>query len=133
MVTRIPTRTPGVYKVHRGKGTVYVARWREVDATTGKARVRDKTFSTEAAARQYRAGVEHAQATGTYVPPNVGKVTVREVAEQWLELRERAMCVVDVAEQRGHPPGSQLDGRTAQLGVTLEHPVERETGQEPLG
>jgi hypothetical protein len=49
MVQRIPTRTPGVYKVHRGKGTVYVARWREVDPITGKARVRDKSFPTEAA------------------------------------------------------------------------------------
>lgn len=67
MVQRIPTRTAGVYKVHRGKGTVYVARWREVDPVTGKARVRDKTFPTEAAARQYRASVELAQATGTYV------------------------------------------------------------------
>ena len=80
------TRTPAVYKLHRGKGTVYVARWREVDLTTGKARARSKTLPTEAAARQYRASVEHAQATGTYVPPNVGKVTVREVAEQWLAV-----------------------------------------------
>src|SRR3954453_10428904 len=87
MVTRIPTRTAGVYKVHREKGTVYVARWREVDPATGKARVRDKSFPTEAAARQYRASVEHAQATGVYVPPNVGKVTVREVAEQWLAVQ----------------------------------------------
>lgn len=86
MVTRIPTRTPGVYKVHRGKGTVYVARWREVDPVTGRARVRDKTFATEAAARQYRAGVAHAQATGTYVPPDVGRATFAEVAEQWLAV-----------------------------------------------
>jgi hypothetical protein len=82
MAGLIKTRTPGVYKAHRSGGTVYVARWREVDPTTGKARVRDKTFPTEVAARQYRASVEHAQTTGTYVPPNVGKVTVREVAER---------------------------------------------------
>ncbi|WP_040339461.1 tyrosine-type recombinase/integrase [Candidatus Blastococcus massiliensis] len=87
MAELIKTRTPGVYKAHRAKGTVYVARWREVDPATGKARVRDKTFPTEAAARQYRASVEHAQATGTYVPPNVGKVTVREVEEQWLAVQ----------------------------------------------
>jgi integrase len=84
MVTRIPTRTPGVYKVHRGKGTVYVARWREVDAATKKARVRDKTFPTEAAAKQYRAKVEHTQTIGTYVSPDVGRATFAEVAEQWL-------------------------------------------------
>ena len=87
MTTRIKTRTPGVYKVHRGKGTVYVARWREVDAATGNGRVRSKTFSTEAAAKVFRASVTHTQATGTYVPPNVGKVTVREVAEQWLAVQ----------------------------------------------
>ncbi|RBY95760.1 hypothetical protein DQ237_11410 [Blastococcus sp. TF02-8] len=87
MAGLIKTRTPGVYKAHRGKGTVFIARWREVDPATGKARVRDKSFPTEAAARQYRAGVEHAQATGTYVPPNVGKVTVAEVAEQWLAVQ----------------------------------------------
>ncbi|TFV89596.1 site-specific integrase [Blastococcus sp. CT_GayMR16] len=84
MSTRIPTRTPGVYKIHRGKGTVYVARWREVDPTTGKARVRDKTFLSETAARQYRARVEHTQATGTYVDPQAGKVTFADVADQWL-------------------------------------------------
>src|SRR4051794_41940322 len=86
MAGLIKTRTPGVYKVHRGKGTVYVARWREVDPTTGKARVRDKTFPTEAAARQHRASVTHAQATGIYVPPNVGKATFRELSEQWLAV-----------------------------------------------
>lgn len=84
MVTRIPTRTPGVYKVQRGKGTVYVARWREVHPTTGKARVRSKTFTTEAAARQFRASVTHAQATGTYVDPQAGRVTFSDVADQWL-------------------------------------------------
>ncbi|MGQ4819137.1 hypothetical protein ACQ1ZK_18760, partial [Enterococcus faecium] len=72
--------------LHRGKGTVFVARWREVDPITGKARVRSKTLPTEAAARQYRTSVVHAQATGTYVPPNVGKATVREIAEQWLAV-----------------------------------------------
>lgn len=86
MAELIKTRTPGVYKAHRGKGTLYVARWREVDPVTGKARVRDKTFPTEADARQDRASVTHAQATGTYVPPNVGNVTVRVVAEQWLAV-----------------------------------------------
>lgn len=86
MVTRIPTRTPGVYKVHRGKGTVFVVRWREVDPVTKKARVRDKSFPTEAAARQFRAGITHKQATGTYVPPDRGKVTFAEVAEQWLAV-----------------------------------------------
>ncbi|MDK3258915.1 tyrosine-type recombinase/integrase [Blastococcus capsensis] len=86
MAELIKTRTPGVYKLHRGKGTVFVARWREVDPITGKARVRSKTLPTEAAARQYRTSVVHAQATGTYVPPNVGKATVREIAEQWLAV-----------------------------------------------
>ncbi|MCZ2847461.1 phage integrase central domain-containing protein [Modestobacter sp. VKM Ac-2978] len=84
MVTRIPTRTPGVYKVQRGKGTVYVARWREVHATTGKARVRSKTFTTETAARQFRASVTHARATGPYVDPQAGRVTFSDVADQWL-------------------------------------------------
>ncbi len=86
MAQLVKTRTPGVYKLHRAKGTVYVVRWREVDPATGKARVRDKTFPTEAAARQHRASVTHAQATGTYVPPNVGKATLREVSEQWLAV-----------------------------------------------
>lgn len=84
MSTRIPTKTPGVYKLHRGKGTVYVARWREVDPNTGKARVRDKTFSSEAAAKVFRASVVHTQATGTYVDPQAGKVTFAAVADQWL-------------------------------------------------
>jgi integrase len=86
MAQRIPTRTAGVYKIHRGKGTVYVARWREVDPVTGKARVRSKTFATEAAAKVFRASVVHTQATGTYVPPDAGKATFREVSEQWLAV-----------------------------------------------
>jgi integrase len=61
-----------------------VARWREVHPTTGKARVRSKTFATEAAARQFRASVTHAQATGTYVDPQAGRVTFSDVADQWL-------------------------------------------------
>jgi hypothetical protein len=73
MAGLIKTRTPGVYKAHRSGGTVYVARWREVDPTTGKARVRDKTFPTEAAARQYRpASSTHRRPGPTCRPTSAG-------------------------------------------------------------
>jgi integrase len=87
MAQLITTRTPGVYKLHRVKGTVYVVRWREVDPVTDKARVRDKTFPTEVAARQFQDSVGHTKATGTYVPHDVGKATFREVSEQWLAVQ----------------------------------------------
>src|SRR4051794_20940829 len=86
MAGLVKTRTAGVYKAQRAKGIVFIARWREVDPVTGKGRVRDKAFPTEAAARDFLIKTKHAQATGTYVDPNQGKVTFREVAEQWLTI-----------------------------------------------
>ena len=52
--------------------------------TIGRARVRSKTFTTEAAARQFRASVTHALATGIYIDPQAGRVTFSDVADQRL-------------------------------------------------
>src|SRR3954453_23595276 len=86
MAGLVKTRTAGVYKAQRAKGTVFIPPRREVEPVTGKGRVRDKAFPTEAAARDFLIKTKHAQATGTYVDPNQGKVTFREVAEQWLTI-----------------------------------------------
>lgn len=84
MVTRIPTGTAGVYRVQRAKGTVYVARWRDKHPATGKPRVRSMTFPTQAAAKVWLNETKHAKDSGTYVDPTAGRVSFREVAEDWL-------------------------------------------------
>src|ERR1039458_1491602 len=55
-----------------------------------------------------------------------------ERAEQGLELGEVLGGVIDVAQERGHPRGAELDGPATQLWVALEHPVQDEAGQESL-
>lgn len=79
MTKRISTHVPGISKVHRTKGVVYSVRWRDGD------RVRGKTFPTMKEAQAFQGqDIKAAKAEGTYADPHAGRVTLAEVAEDWL-------------------------------------------------
>src|SRR3954454_25341537 len=103
MAGLVKTRTAGVYKCHRAKGTVYVARWREVDPVTGKGRVRNKAFPTETPARDFLIKTKHAQATGTYVDPNQGKVTFPRSGVTVAHHRREAGAPAHLGKLRAEP------------------------------
>jgi integrase len=56
----------------------YTVRWRDEAGTQRK-----RSFSKKALADRFRAEVENALNTGSYVDPKAAKVTFYEVAEQW--------------------------------------------------
>src|SRR5580700_5164613 len=68
--------------------------------------------------------------------PNLAADVLRrlelELLQQRLELGERPVRVIEVAEHPRHPARALLDRRAAQLRVTVEDTVENEARQEAL-
>lgn len=82
------TRTSGIRRLNRVKGTVYEVRFRD-----GEGRQRSRTFDTKDEARAFQSAVLADLREGTYVAPSAGIVPFKVVAEQWfaaqLQLKRR--------------------------------------------
>lgn len=82
------TRTSGIRRLNRVKGTVYEVRFRDVDG-----RQRSRTFETLDQARAFQNATQTDVRDGTYVAPTAGVVAFTVVAEQWfaaqLQLKRR--------------------------------------------
>ncbi len=58
----------------------YRVRYRDPDH-----RARNRTFTRKAEAERFAVAVEHSKASGTYVDPELGRLSVAEWANRWLE------------------------------------------------
>ena len=72
-----------VDKVRRGIHVRFRARWVEPSG-----RQRAKSFDTRREAKEYAAEMERSMKLGSYVDPSLGKVLVKDFAEQWLADRD---------------------------------------------
>lgn len=106
-----------------GKGKRWRASWTEPDGTR-----RSRSCVTKDEATAILADVKVAQLTGTYIAPDRSKVTVRDVAEEWLaaQVHQRTSSL-DVIRYRldrsilptlGHLRLEQVDRGTIQRAVT---------------
>ena len=79
-----------------GTGMRWQAVWHEPDGTR-----RRRSFATKDAAQAHLEHVGVAQRSGTYVPPDRGRITVAEMADRWLaeQVHQRATSL-DVARRR---------------------------------
>lgn len=82
------TRTSGIRRLNRVKGTVFEVRFRDVDG-----RQRSRTFETMDQARAFQNAALTDVRDGAYVSPTAGVVPFLVVAEEWfaaqLQLKRR--------------------------------------------
>ncbi len=86
-------------RMQKGKLT-WLARWRGPDGAAHK-----KSFTRKVDAERHLTSVEHSKATGAYVAPEAGRLTVGEYAATWLDrqvqLKPSTRATYDVL-MRGH-------------------------------
>lgn len=63
-------------------------RWRVRYRTPDRRQTDKRGFTTKRQAQDFASTVEVEKMTGQYVPPKLGRITVGEIAPQWLERKE---------------------------------------------
>lgn len=76
-----------IHKYETAGGTRYEVRYRQPSGKT----TRKRGFERKIDARRWAERIETTKQDGTYVAPSLGRVTVGELADKWLELKRGAV------------------------------------------